>query len=267
MAARPTTMTPSSIGLAALNGDGVSLRPPGRQPGGLRLLSDRRDELGALRTQAACRFHRLLAELTPGGTHRDLKPPEPAIAGKSGPGGPGRAVRLQLAVRAPQRHPALDAKLKSSRASDPRARSQTGTHSSPTSMASGRSSPAASFSPRSETVTRFPSKDHFASYNGTAPIDALSPADQAPTPPYPAAGNRTTEPRPAHDGRDTDPHRSTCRNYYERKPGRRARHRKRQCAASSADAPMSSIDSSSPSGQGRITSADHLRPRSHPAYI
>jgi hypothetical protein len=39
----------------------------------LRLLCDRRDELGALRTQAVCRLHRLLCELTAGGTHRGLR--------------------------------------------------------------------------------------------------------------------------------------------------------------------------------------------------
>jgi transposase len=38
----------------------------------LRLLCDRRDELTALRTQAVCRLHRLLAELTPGGMRREL---------------------------------------------------------------------------------------------------------------------------------------------------------------------------------------------------
>jgi hypothetical protein len=38
----------------------------------LRLLCDRREELGALRTQAVCRLHRLLAELTPGGMRREL---------------------------------------------------------------------------------------------------------------------------------------------------------------------------------------------------
>ena len=38
----------------------------------LRLLSDRRKELVALRTQAVCRLHRLLAELIPGGARREL---------------------------------------------------------------------------------------------------------------------------------------------------------------------------------------------------
>src|SRR4051794_5141697 len=62
-----------SIGLAALNSSGVAAVRADGVLVSLRLLSDRRDELGALRTQTVCRFHRLLAELTPGGTHRGLK--------------------------------------------------------------------------------------------------------------------------------------------------------------------------------------------------
>jgi transposase len=56
-----------SIGLAALDGSGVAPVAPDDVLASLRLLSDRREELCALRTQAVCRLHRLLAELTPGG--------------------------------------------------------------------------------------------------------------------------------------------------------------------------------------------------------
>lgn len=66
-----------SIGLAALNSNRVAAVRVDGVLVSLRLLSDRRDELGALRTQAVCRFHRLLAELTPGGTHRGLKASKP----------------------------------------------------------------------------------------------------------------------------------------------------------------------------------------------
>ena len=62
-----------SIGLAALNSASVVPVRLDDVLVSLRLLADRRDELGAMRTQAVCRFHRLLAELTPGGTHRGLK--------------------------------------------------------------------------------------------------------------------------------------------------------------------------------------------------
>jgi transposase len=62
-----------SIGLAALNSDTVAVVRADDTLVSLHLLSDRRDELAALRTQAVCRLHRLLAELTPGGTRRGLR--------------------------------------------------------------------------------------------------------------------------------------------------------------------------------------------------
>ena len=61
-----------SAGLAALDGTGVLPVAGDGALVSLRLLCDRRDELTALRTQAVCRLHRLLAELTPGGMRREL---------------------------------------------------------------------------------------------------------------------------------------------------------------------------------------------------
>jgi hypothetical protein len=62
-----------SFGLAALNSGSVASVRADDTLVSLRLLCDRRDELLALRVQAVCRLHRLLAELTPGGTHRGLR--------------------------------------------------------------------------------------------------------------------------------------------------------------------------------------------------
>lgn len=54
-----------------------------------------------------------------------------------------------------------------------------------------------------ETIDRLPSKDHFASYNGTAPIDASS-GDQVR---HRLSPSREPAPEPctAHDGRHPDP--------------------------------------------------------------
>jgi hypothetical protein len=57
-----------SVGLAALDGTGVLPVSCDDALVSLRLLCDRREKLTAQRTQAVCRLHRLLAELTPGGT-------------------------------------------------------------------------------------------------------------------------------------------------------------------------------------------------------
>jgi transposase len=63
----------------------------------LRLLSDRREELCALRTQAVCRLHRLLAELTPGGLRRELTAGKAqALLARIRPGDDVARIRLQL---------------------------------------------------------------------------------------------------------------------------------------------------------------------------
>src|SRR6476659_7542915 len=62
-----------SIGLAALNSTRVAVVGRDDTLVSLRLLCDRRDALGGLRTQAVCRLHRLLCEFTAGGTHRGLR--------------------------------------------------------------------------------------------------------------------------------------------------------------------------------------------------
>ena len=62
----------------------VALRAPGLRPVqvdgatvALRLLVDRRDELGAVRTLTVNRLHRLLVELIPGGAKTFLSRPRP----------------------------------------------------------------------------------------------------------------------------------------------------------------------------------------------
>jgi hypothetical protein len=72
---------------------------PQRRPVTPRLLSDRREEFVALRTQAICRLHRLLAELTLGGVRRELTAPKAAasLARLRPRDEPGR-IRRQLAM-------------------------------------------------------------------------------------------------------------------------------------------------------------------------
>jgi transposase len=162
-----------SIGLAALNSNGVLAVRADDTLVSLRLLSDRRDELGALRTQAVCRFHRLLAELTPGGTHRGLKASRAQqLLDKLRPDNPVAQVRLQLAGQHLDDIRALDAKMKSVRTQLSELVEATGSHL--TDLYGIGPVIAGRILAEVETIDRFPSKDHFASYNGTAPIDASS---------------------------------------------------------------------------------------------
>jgi transposase len=162
-----------SIGLAALNSSGVTQVRRDDTLVSLRLLSDRRDELGALRTQAVCRFHRLLAELTPGGTHRGLKASRAQqLLDKLRPNDPVALVRLRLAHQHLKDIRALDAKMTDVREQIDALVESTGSRLANLygigPIIAGR------VLAEVETIDRFPSKDHFASYNGTAPIDASS---------------------------------------------------------------------------------------------
>jgi transposase len=162
-----------SIGLAALDSTGVAAVRADDTLVSLRLLSDRRDELAALRTQAVCRLHRLLAELTPGGTRRGLKASRAQqLLAKLRPLDGVGAVRLQLAHQHLDDIRALDAKMKAVRAQIAALVEGTSTplteHHGIGPLIAGR------ILAEVETVDRFPSRHHFASYNGTAPIDVSS---------------------------------------------------------------------------------------------
>jgi hypothetical protein len=134
-----------SIGLAALNSTRVAVVRRDDTLVSLRLLCDRRDELGALRTQAVCRLHRLLCELTPGGTHRGLRASRAEqLLVKLRPVDPVDVVRCQLAHQHLDDIRALDAKMTAVRAQIVALVDATGP-GSPSCMASGRSLPGGSW--------------------------------------------------------------------------------------------------------------------------
>jgi transposase len=79
----------------------------------LRLLCDRREELTALRTQAVCWLHRLVAELTPGGMRRELSANKAqALLARIRPAGDVAVVRVHIARDHLADIRALDARLK-----------------------------------------------------------------------------------------------------------------------------------------------------------
>ena len=102
-----------SVGLAALDGTGIRPVTPDGDLVSLRLLCDRREELGAQRTQAVCRLHRLLAELTPGAMRRELSAAkaQPLLAQVTPADGVPR-TRVQIARDHLADIRALDARLK-----------------------------------------------------------------------------------------------------------------------------------------------------------
>jgi transposase len=162
-----------SIGLAALDGSGVAPVAPDDVLASLRLLCDRREELCALRTQAVCRLHRLPAELTPGGMRRELTAGKArALLDRIRPGDGVARIRLQLAEDHLAGIRALDARLKTAAAQISDLVAATGT--TLTSLFGVGPVTAGRILAETGDVSRFATKDKFASYNGTAPIDASS---------------------------------------------------------------------------------------------
>jgi transposase len=162
-----------SVGLAALDGTGVLPVASDDATVSLRLLCDRRQELGALRTQAACRLHRLLAELTPGGMRRELSANKAqALLARIRPADDVSKVRMDIARDHLADIRALDARLKYLGAQIAGLVAASGTGL--TGLFGVGPVIAGRILAEVGDVARFATKDTFASYNGTAPIDASS---------------------------------------------------------------------------------------------
>jgi transposase len=247
-----------SVGLAALDGTGVFPVASDDATVSLRLLCDRREELGALRTQAVCRLHRLLAELTPGGMRRELSANKAqALLARIRPADDVSKVRMHIARDHLADIRALDARI-----------TYLGAQIAALVAASGTGltglfgvGPVIAGRLLAETgdVARFATKDTFASYNGTAPID-VSSGDQV-RHRLSRAGNRRIN-HALHMMAVTQIRYPTTagRLYYEQKR-REGKTPRRRCGASSGGCLTWSTASSSPTGAAQSKGADHLRPR------
>jgi transposase len=162
-----------SIGLVALDGVGVQRVQLDDATVSLRLLCDRREELVALRTQAVCRLHRLLAELTPGGVRRELSASSAAaVLIRLRPRDAVDKVRRQLAVAHVGDVRVLDRKIKAVRSQIAELVEASGTGL--VDLFGVGPVIAGRILAEVGDVNRFATKDHFATYNGTAPIDVSS---------------------------------------------------------------------------------------------
>ena len=139
----------------------------------LRLLADRRDELSRSRAQTVNRLQRLLAELIPGGAKRDLSSfkARDLLARVRPRDLPGR-TRRQLAVDLVVELEAVDHKLKELTRRLRQEVLASGSHL----MDIFGVGPAGAARILADVgdVARFGDRAHFASWTGTAPIDASS---------------------------------------------------------------------------------------------
>jgi transposase len=139
----------------------------------LRLLVDRRDELSARRVQTVNRLHRLLTELIPGGAGKDLTATKAKrlLATVKPRSLVGKTTR-RMAVEEVADLVATDAKLKTLTKELAVAVRARGSHL----MDLRGIGPAGAARIVADVgdIARFPDRNHFASWTGTAPLDASS---------------------------------------------------------------------------------------------
>jgi transposase len=162
-----------SIAIAALRAP--MLRSVERADHGevLRLLAKRNMDIGNHRTRVVCRLHALLAELAPGGIAKEMYVSDAdVLMAKLHPQTPAQQMRFDLALELLDDVRRLDGQLKESHRRIRVAIKASGT--SLTEIYGVGPIIAATLVGYSGDINRFAKRDTYASYNGTAPIEASS---------------------------------------------------------------------------------------------
>src|SRR5262252_2277348 len=137
------------------------------------MLAGRRDELGRARTQTINRIHRLLLELIPGGAKQFLSAAQArALLATTRPRDIVGKTRRRLAAELITELEAIDRKIKTCK-KEITAHVQAQGSTLLQLHGIGPSSAARLLADVGD-IRRFASRDHFASWNGTAPLDASS---------------------------------------------------------------------------------------------
>jgi transposase len=159
--------------LAASRNERLASVDPDDSSEALRLLSERREDLVAERTRALNRLHALLRDLLPGGVARSLSADRAArILRSIRPKGASARLRRRLASEVLRDVRTLDRKI-----ADLNGRIEADVEASGTTLTNifGIGPVlAARIIGTVGDVGRFPTKAHFASYAGTAPVEATS---------------------------------------------------------------------------------------------
>jgi transposase len=208
----------------------------------LRILVDRRRALGEDRTRMTSQLHSLLLELIPGGAKKDLSARQAkallaTVRPRDAAGKARRRVAAELIAdleRIYQRKKAANKELNDLLAT---------TGSTLTTRTGIGPSGGARLLVEVGDISRFPTKAHFASWNGTAPIDASS-GDQV-RHRLSRAGNRQIN-RVLHIMATVQLRNPTeGRAYFDRRVTE-ARRQWKPCVRSNADCPRSLTDRCSP---------------------
>jgi transposase len=162
-----------SVAVAALRSPGVRQVVPDDHAAVLKVWAKRYRDLGRTRTQVVCRLHAVLCELVPGGVSKAIRASAAArLLAAITPAGAVDAARCELAAAFLEDLRRLDAQLRLTRTKLTTAVQAAGT--SLTSLFGVGPVIAAAVIGDVKDVSRFPDRDHFAAYNGTAPIEVSS---------------------------------------------------------------------------------------------
>jgi transposase len=162
-----------SVAVAALRSAGVREARADDHAAVLKVRAERHRDLGRTRTQVVCRLHAVLCELVPGGVSKRITAGQAArILGSITPAGAVAAARCELAAAFIGDLRRIDAQLRDTRKKLTAAVRATGT--SLTGLFGVGPVIAAAVIGDVRTVSRFPNRNHFAAYDGTAPIEVSS---------------------------------------------------------------------------------------------
>ena len=162
-----------SVAVAALRSAGVREVAADDHAAVLKIWSKRHRDLGRTRTEVVCRLHAVLGELIPGGVPKVITT---ARAGRVlraiRPEGAVEVARCELAADLLDDLHRIDARIRETRKKLAAAVAAAGT--SLTGLFGVGPVIAAAVIGDVRDVSRFPGRDHFAAYNGTAPIEVSS---------------------------------------------------------------------------------------------
>jgi len=162
-----------SVAIAALRSAGVGEVRPDDHAAVLKIWSKRHRDLGRTRTQVVCRLHAVLCELIPGGVSKAITAGQATrILASIAPPDAVAAARCELAAAFLEDLRGIDARILETKKKLIAAVQASGT--SLTGLFGVGPVVAATVIGGVRDVSRFGGRDHFAAYNGTAPIEVSS---------------------------------------------------------------------------------------------
>ena len=162
-----------SVAIVALRQPGLRVVAVEDHVAVLRMLAKRHKQLAGLKTQAAARLHAVLATLVPGGLSKEMVPRQASqLLGRVRPATMVEEERKRIAHQLLGEVRRLEKELKASKARLGVAVEASGT--SLTRIYGVGPVVAGLLIGYTGDVSRFPTRHHYAAYNGTAPIDASS---------------------------------------------------------------------------------------------